>query len=197
MIKFKNEVGIAEVFSFLALVISGFALFESSKANDGFIVEGGGLVQTALIHDDESNQCQMLLAFPHNFHNSGKKSVSLKQLTPSKDLNTVFFTSSGGEHELNSLLYFSKSGEEGIPQEWHLQVKSMREFKPSYNHISDLIKPGESYNFYTVISVNLSDIIIQENSFAYLAFNAIFSNGQEFTRNNAVSLNTNMKCKSS
>ncbi|OLQ88275.1 hypothetical protein BIY22_08915 [Vibrio panuliri] len=198
--KFKLELGFAEVISFLALIVSCIALWLSFKSGEGLIIQGGGLVQTAVISDDQKNQCKFVLAVPVTFHNSGKKAVSLERIAPPEHSQSVMFASG---HELEFTKspkykqYLSNSGIGVIPSMWLSQVSSMREFVPSHNYIGDLIRPNETYSFYRVLVIDSTDEVSQLiDPKVFLSLEIKFSNGQVEHVNNAIEidLSANQKC---
>ena len=199
-LKFKLELGFAEVISFLALVVSCVALWLSYQSNEGLIIQGGGIVQTAMIKGERSNQCKFVLAVPVSFHNSGKKAVSLERIAPPDHSQTVMFAS-GEKLEFGESpkykQYISHTGIGVIPSVWLSQVMSMREFEPSHSYIGDLIRPSETYSFYRVLVIESAkelDALIQPHVF--LSLDVKFSNGQVESVNNAIGLDisTNQKC---
>ncbi|PMO69129.1 hypothetical protein [Vibrio splendidus] len=200
MFKIKKEVGIAEIISFFALVMSGVAIWFSYQSNEAFIVQGGGLIQTSTIKDYKTGQCNFVLAMPITFHNSGKKAVSLKQLAPSDDLDSIFFASGKSlipAKNIKFKQYLSFTGIGAVSSMWLSQVTSGGEFKPSYNHIDDLIRPNETYQFYRVVVIDSVNELKQlETPRVFLSLNAIFSNDQVQSVNSAINLDlsVNQQC---
>ncbi|MGD2118229.1 MAG: hypothetical protein PVG66_07715 [Chromatiales bacterium] len=191
MFKVRKEIGLSELIAFGALVISGLAYWNSSHSDRAYIVQGGGTVQIATIKDEA---CSYVMAFPVEFHNSGKQAVSLEQLAPHKDIEAVLFSDGESILPAESIIYktyLSSTAIGVIPSFWLKEIKNKEQFKPSFNHISDLIRPSHSYRFYVILLIDpYSQLKPYNNLSAHLTFDAVFSNGQSLPIATAVSVST-------
>ena len=175
--KFRREFGLSEIISLGALVLSGFALWYSSQSNEGHIIQGGGAVQLATLKE---SGCVYAMSFPVEFHNSGKKAVALKQLTPIESISTVLISLDNKfEKNIKYKIYLSNSGIGPVPMLWLQKIHAQKEFEPSYKHIDDLIHPGDSYRFNVILLIEpYSQINGYSKPTVFVGFNAVFSNGQ-------------------
>ncbi|MHA2937353.1 hypothetical protein ACXJY6_03545 [Vibrio sp. RC27] len=189
MFKFRKEIGWSEIIALGALILSGLAYITSLNANKPFIVHGSGLINYAAINND---QCSYALSVPITFHNSGKQSVTLKQLLPDGDFPLVSFVNFS-EKDLDMNLpykvYMSNTSIGPVPLMWLEQIKTLPEFKASYKHIGELIRPSDSLSFYLNIVIEPNKNLTKyKNISAFLTLKASFSNDQIIPLNAAVEL---------
>lgn len=186
--KFRREFGVSEIISLGALVLSGFAFWYSSQSNQGFIIQGGGAVQVATLKE---SGCVYAMAFPVEFHNSGRKAVALKQLTPTESTSTVLISLDNKiDVNIRYKIYLSNAGTGPVPMLWLKKIHALQEFEPSYKHIDDLIYPGDSYRFNVILLVEpYAQLKGYSNPTAFIGFNAVFSNGQNLPIRASVEIN--------
>ena len=190
MFKLRKEVGLSELISLGALIISGAAFWYSTQPEGGHIISGGGTIYTSVI---KGEQCTYVLTLPVEFHNSGKQAVTLEQLTQGADIPTVLFSNQESILDSKAIkhrIYLSNSNIGAIPSFWLKNLGNHNEFTPSYKHIGDLIHPSESYRFYVVLTIApYTQIERMEEVSAFIKFNAVFGNGQIIPISAAVELN--------
>ena len=196
MMKFRKEFGLSEIISLGALVLSGFAFWYSSQSNEGHIIQGGGAVQLATIKE---SGCVYAMSFPVEFHNSGKKAVALKQLTPPDSVSIVLISLDKTiDKSIKYKIYLSNSGIGPVPTLWLQKIHAQHEFEPSYKHIDNLIYPGDSYRFNVILLIEpYSQLKGHLKPVAFVAFNAVFSNGQNLPIRTSVEINGYQKEKCS
>lgn len=189
---FRKEFGVSELISLLAFILSGFAFLYSTKANDAYIVGGGGIVSYTTVQ--QGNQCSFVMTIPVDFHNSGKEAVTLKQLAPPVDVNSMLFSDNNeilATKDINYHMYLSSSNIISPSVFWITQFKNREEFEPTYNHINDLIEPGQRYGFYVVIIVDsVNELRKYSDLSSFFSMRAIFSNNQEIPINSAIKIDT-------
>ena len=189
MFSFRKEIGWSEIIALGALLLSFLAYKETQSANDPFIVHGSGMIRYAAIKNE---QCSYVLSVPVTFHNSGKESVTLKQLLPDDNYPLVSFADHSEKTldvELPYKVYMSSSTIGSIPFAWLEQVKRTAEFEASYKHIGSLIRPSDSLSFYLNIVIEPYKSSISYNKLsAFLTLSASFSNEQIIPLNSAVEL---------
>jgi hypothetical protein len=180
-LEFKKEITISDIFSFLALVISGFALWYSTQSNNAHIIKGGDLPYNINIKDNR------LVILPIELYNTGKEAVLLEHFLISKTLDSILFSSDNKILPTNSVNYEIYVSEERIDS--LNDLKRTRKFEiPIYN-IRSLIKPDTSYNFYIIIVLKNNKIDNQLID-PLINFNITFSNGQIIKVNDKLSNKT-------
>ncbi len=190
MFKLRKDVGLSEIISLGALIISGFAFWYSTQPEGGHIINGSGTIYTSVV---KGEQCSYVLTLPVEFHNSGKQAVTLEQLTPNTDVPTVLFSNQESildNKAIKHRLYLSNSNIGVIPSFWIKNFENQNEFTPSYKHIGDLIHPAESYRFYVVLIIEpYTQIEKMEQVSTFIKFNAVFGNEQTIPISAVVDLN--------
>jgi len=187
----KKEINLTNIIAFGILVIAILTYLESKSTNEGYIVQAGGSVYTALSKDND--KCSKIISIPIEFHNSGKQAVSLKQLAPS-DITTVLFTNNSEIIEKDKIkfnMHLSNNNIGVVPSYWIKKFNNKNKFNPSFSHINDLIKPNESYSFFIVIIITNYEKLKEYKNFTTLInLNAIFSNEQTLKINSAIQIDT-------
>ena len=174
MLKFKKEYGLSEIIAILAFVMSGVALYQSHKASEGYIVQGGGIVSVATVG------CDILSSIPVSFHNSGKKAVSLRRYIPA-GVEKVLLVKSGeiikhGKPEYE--FYITESQEGPIEFSLHNAKKIGPYDLESQSFIDSLIKPGETYEASILVLVKSENNEAPLVDIIMVAVDAEFGDGQ-------------------
>jgi len=187
----KEEVGLSDVFTLFALVISAAAFWLSYKSNDGYIVKGGGRV---VVHPYKTLTCNILLSIPVSYHNSGKRAVTLRRFIPA-DVPKVIFTKNQKmikEVEADYKFYILE-GNFTKPSNILTQLENVAEYPlDSYKHLGVLIKPNEVYEASLIITAqnyNNNKIIFDD---VMVAVNVEFENGQSLEHRLAVDVKSNI-----
>jgi hypothetical protein len=185
--KFKREVGYAEMISALAVLLSAFALWKSYQNDEGFIVQGSGTVITADLIAD----CQHVVTYPIQFHNSGKKAVVLERFTPA-DIRPVLFSSGGEafkEEAIKYNLYLHRNYYYFDINEIYATIQNDNElYIKDYKFIGELILPGDTFQAAFVITINKKQKLPKPPKRISIAINTKFGNKQELEYAASISL---------
>ncbi len=180
MFKLKREFGLSDLIALGAVVISAIALWQSSQSNDANIIYGGGTVSYATV--EESGKCSYALAFPFEFHNSGGEAVVLKQIAPRNandpGVTVIAKDSILKEKDISYRMYLTQKPMVNF-HPWLWEVKRQAQFRPSYNHVGEIIYPGSSYQFHVALIIDMNEKLRSQTELsAGVHFETIFSNGQ-------------------
>ncbi len=177
-LEFRKEITISDIFSFLAFVLSCFALWYSTQSDNAHIIKGGDLPYNINIKDNR------LIILPIELFNTGKKAVLLEHFLMSKTIDSILFSSENKILPTNTVNYEIYISEERIDS--LNDLNSIRKFElPIYN-IRSLIKTETSYNFYIIIVLKNNKVDNQLID-PLINFNITFSNGQIIKINDKIS----------
>jgi hypothetical protein len=174
----KKEISITDFIALFAIIISCISLWKSFQPDDGFIVSGGGLLNSKIEYD---GKCHYLLSIPVEYHNSGKRALTLQRFV-TIDLPKVLFIKSNGSVISEPLLTYKSyqvNNGSNLAYGWLKHLSKLPQFQPEKSFsTNNLIKPGDT--FFTNIVV---DVVVYQKGKALadsiaVAFDAEFSNGQ-------------------
>ncbi|MGF1713348.1 hypothetical protein L4D08_00365 [Photobacterium chitinilyticum] len=174
--KFKKEFSLSDVIASLALIVSAVAFWQSYKANDGFIVQGGGPALVSGI----KNECSVMVTIPLEFHNSGKRALTLRRFTPAEIDNVLFVNGNKIDIERRiSYEFYISSEEYSNTNELLQKVRKIGEYDLSkYASSNYLIEPGKVFKTNVIVVSRPFSNKVQLADRIFVAFNTEFSNGQ-------------------
>ena len=153
-------------------------MWKSFQPDDGFIVSGGGPLNSKIEYD---GKCHYLLSIPVEFHNSGKRALTLQRFVTIDLPKVIFIKSNGSIVSEPSLTYKSYQVNNGsnLAYGWLKHLSNLQQFQPEKSFLTNnLIKPGDTFFTNIVVDVvaykegkPLADTIA-------ISFDAEFSNGQ-------------------
>lgn len=185
--KFKREIGYPEIISIVAILLSAFAIWKSHQNDEGFIVQGSSTVTTTNLIGD----CLYVVTYPIQFHNSGKKAVSLERFIPA-GIKPIMFSSGGEilkEEEIKSNLYLHRNYNNFNINEIHKTIQSNNKLSLSdYKFMRKLILPGDTFNAAFVITIDKKQQLPKLPNHIFVAINTEFSNNQELEYTAGISL---------
>jgi hypothetical protein len=186
--KIKKEITLSDVLAFLALIISSYSIWYNIQSNKGYIIQGGGFSHYTTIK--ENDNCSFVISIPIQFHNSGKKAVTLEQLTPPTNKKFIIFSNQNTilKNNLKYQIYMSKTDIGVIPSMWIKKIKSYEEFQPGYKFIQKLIKPNHSYTFFLILVMDINQNFNYDKLYTYINFQALFGNEQKIEIKKAIDI---------
>lgn len=176
--QFKKEISITDIIAIFAIIISCISLWKSFEPDDGFIVSGGGILNSKIEYDGD---CHYLLSIPVEYHNSGKRALTLRRFV-TDDLPKVLFLKSNSLNTDEPLLTYKSyqvNNASDLSYGWLKHLSKLPQFQPEKSFYFDgLIKPGDSFVTNIVVDVLAYEKgVVLADSIA-IAFDAEFSNGQ-------------------
>ncbi|MBY6191988.1 hypothetical protein KUV22_16290, partial [Microbulbifer agarilyticus] len=196
-LKFKNEYGLSDIVAIFAFLMSGLALYQSYKANEGYIVQGGGPVAVGIV---DRNTCEMLASIPIIFHNSGKRAVSLRRYVPA-GIDEVLFVKDGKiikDRNPTYDFYISGKQDESMIETLQKAKKFGVYDLDSYSFIDTLIEPGEIHEASIIILIHSMDNKLPLIDRMMVATDVEFGNGQTLEIRSAFNaqVSTPERCRS-
>ena len=187
----KKEIGISDLFSLVAVIISAAAFWQSYKSNDAFIVKG---TQKTLVHPYKDSKCNMLVSIPVSYHNSGKRAVPLNRFVPADVPKAIFLKNRNIVEEVDvDYRFYILEGNLVNPNEILTLLNKTNEYPlESFKHFGALIKPNEVYE--ASIVIHAQDHANGERIFddVMVAVDVEFGNGQIIEHRAGIDLKTNI-----
>lgn len=156
--KFKKEIGFAELIAALALVLSGFAVWQAQQATSPFVILGLGDNRVGAFRDEESNTCKMLLHAPVEFNNSGQRSATLDRISSPIGVPAVWFLKNGElvkDVNISFDVYLLRAPLEHI-EVWPVLSKGLRPISFSETvFLSKIIPPNSSLTLNFVVTAEI------------------------------------------
>ena len=164
MFKIKIEVGFSDLISFIAVIISTIALWQSCEALKPYLVIGAGNYQIGKISDEKSGKCQVVVDLPTILNNSGKKATVIKRISLGEDIPIARFSLKDqmiDDGDIKYELYLLKENMKHI-QYWNLikeknkPINIKLPFSPQI-----IIPPNSSYTLNFVLSAEVFEKSVQ------------------------------------
>ncbi len=178
---FKREFGVSDIIAGAALVVSIYALWQTSGANDPYLLVGNGPVMAGVFNNPETNKCEFVAQVPVTIDNSGKKSIIFERLIQDRELPPVLYSKHReflSQGDIPYEIYLTQFNMRS-PTEWeHASQTALKLDIQAAEHISQLIKPGHSLDRWLVIKSPVRGTSNIVPTSLYIALLVEFSNGE-------------------